>query len=390
MPIKADIMRALASNTAPLFVAILLLSCIGLQPHSPNLLNPLDFSPMHSEESTNSTNFTTSGGSGLAVSGEPGYVGDVLIASIMVTNSGNASGAVALVITPDSGGESFQGEHITISPGSPRQVSSHFTLLSPGTSNFDWLVTVIEGQDSLQLRGNFSVEVMPSQILNVSIDSIEWSNSEGLSFDALISLSAGKSRVIILDAYSVDQGDYQLLQSVKIDSNPGRRAITFDLGHPSAEQVLLEAIPIDWQPSSNSGNSTIIDVVEPVVTEESIVVGASFPSESPTPGSSPMVIISLENMGNYQAQSGFLRIISSSDQEILAETSVPTVMPGSKFTTDVPIPDWPASDSVGLEIQWHTNGVHSTSFYSIETENCLLYTSPSPRDGLLSRMPSSA
>ncbi len=369
MPIKADIMRALASNTAPLFVAILLLSCIGLQPHSPNLPNSLDFFPMHSEESTNSTNFTTSGGSGLAVSGEPGYVGDVLIASIMVTNSGNASGAVALVISPDSGGESFQGEHITISPGSTRQVSSHFTLLSPGTSNFDWLVTVIEGQDSLQLRGNFSVEVMPSQILNVSIDSIEWSNSEGLSFDALISLSAGKSRVIILDAYSVDQGNYQLLQSVKIDSNPGRRAITFDLGHPSAEQVLLEAIPIDWLPSSNSGNSTIIDVVEPVVTEESIVVGASFPSESPTPGSSPMVIISLENMGNYQAQSGFLRIISSSDQEILAETSVPTVMPGSKFTTDVSIPDWPASDSVGLEIQWHTNGIHSTSFYSIETEN---------------------
>ncbi len=190
-----------------------------------------------------------------------------------------------------------------------------------------------------------------------------------MSFEALISLSAGKSRVIILDAYSIDQGNYQLLQSVKIDSNPGRRAITFDLGHPSAEQVLLEAIPIDWLPSSNSGNSTIIDVVEPVVTEESIVVGASFPSESPTPGSSPMVMISLENVGNYQAQSGFLRIISSSDQEILAETSVPTVMPGTKFTTDVSIPDWPASDSVGLEIQWHTNGIHSTSFYSIETEN---------------------
>ena len=28
--------------------------------------------------------------------------------------------------------------------------------------------------------------------------------------------------------------------------------------------------------------------------------------------------------------------------------------------------------------------------YKEECENCLLYTSPSPRDGLLSRMPSSA
>ena len=29
-------------------------------------------------------------------------------------------------------------------------------------------------------------------------------------------------------------------------------------------------------------------------------------------------------------------------------------------------------------------------FYHSVSENCLLYTSPSPRDGLLSRMPSSA
>ena len=37
------------------------------------------------------------------------------------------------------------------------------------------------------------------------------------------------------------------------------------------------------------------------------------------------------------------------------------------------------------------NGANYTSFVSSATGNtCLLYTSPSPRDGLLSRMPSSA
>ena len=37
-------------------------------------------------------------------------------------------------------------------------------------------------------------------------------------------------------------------------------------------------------------------------------------------------------------------------------------------------------------------GTMSTSFNNLSTgvTNCLLYTSPSPRDGLLSRMPSSA
>ena len=32
----------------------------------------------------------------------------------------------------------------------------------------------------------------------------------------------------------------------------------------------------------------------------------------------------------------------------------------------------------------------TTSHSDVVTEDCLLYTSPSPRDGLLSRMPSSA
>ena len=35
-------------------------------------------------------------------------------------------------------------------------------------------------------------------------------------------------------------------------------------------------------------------------------------------------------------------------------------------------------------IQFHSE------FYGLDPETCLLYTSPSPRDGLLSRMPSSA
>ena len=45
---------------------------------------------------------------------------------------------------------------------------------------------------------------------------------------------------------------------------------------------------------------------------------------------------------------------------------------------------------------WHAAGqiTHSTSSFSlgkcVDYNICLLYTSPSPRDGLLSRMPSSA
>ncbi len=361
-------MRALLGNPVPLLVTMVLLSCIGLQPHSQHHLNPVEKGPMYSAESTNSTNFTTSGGSGLAVSGEPGYVGDVLIASIMVTNSGNTSGTVSLTISPISGEGTFHGEQITITPGSTREVSAPFTLSSSGTSNFDWYVSVIGDPDNLQLQGNFSLEVMPSQTLNISIDSIDWTNSDGLSFDASISLSNGRSRNLILETYSEVNGVYQLLQSVQITSDPGRRISTFELGHPSADQVLLEAIPIDWLPSPDSVISSQMNVVEPSVNTDSLLVEAEFNTQEPTPGSRVIVSVSLENSGNYQAQSGFVRIISSYNQEILAESEVQSVMPGSKITTDVSLPDWPASDSVGLEIQWHTSGVNSINYYTIETE----------------------
>ena len=362
-------MRVLLGNSFLIPIAIILLSCIGLNSYSAHQLDSSLIGSNYSDESTNFTNFTSSGGSGLAVSGEPGYVGDTLVASMMVTNSGNSSGDVSLIISPISGDEIFQGVQIPISPGSTREVFTPFKLSSSGTNNFDWRVSVVDDPDNLQLQGSFSVEVMPSQVINLSIDTIEWTNSGGLNFDASIFLSNGKSRGVILEASSGSQGSYQLLQSIHIESDPGRRTITFDLGHPSADKVILEAIPIGWSPSSDSINSSQMNVSEPLVNIDSILVEASFTPERPNPGDRVLASIFLENMGNYQAQSGFVLVISSSEQKILSETEVQSVMPGSNLTTDVSLLDWPASDSVVLEVQWHTSGIKSSNFYTIEADN---------------------
>ena len=45
--------------------------------------------------------------------------------------------------------------------------------------------------------------------------------------------------------------------------------------------------------------------------------------------------------------------------------------------------------SVGISISYEFPPEHLTAQYD-NAKGCLLYTSPSPRDGLLSRMPSSA
>ena len=43
-----------------------------------------------------------------------------------------------------------------------------------------------------------------------------------------------------------------------------------------------------------------------------------------------------------------------------------------------------------VEKQFQIGPKHEISLYIVYMDGCLLYTSPSPRDGLLSRMPSSA
>ena len=54
------------------------------------------------------------------------------------------------------------------------------------------------------------------------------------------------------------------------------------------------------------------------------------------------------------------------------------------------VPMWRSSDSYGLKFLVSSEMDRLAIAELIDHERCLLYTSPSPRDGLLSRMPSSA
>ena len=54
---------------------------------------------------------------------------------------------------------------------------------------------------------------------------------------------------------------------------------------------------------------------------------------------------------------------------------------------DVPVPE-PGEGEVLVKVDYC--GICGTDVHGFMYDTCLLYTSPSPRDGLLSRMPSSA
>ena len=67
----------------------------------------------------------------------------------------------------------------------------------------------------------------------------------------------------------------------------------------------------------------------------------------------------------------------------------PNICPEAKFTVFIGCKN--DSISIGIDLN-HNNVFETNEINTIPAKNktCLLYTSPSPRDGLLSRMPSSA
>ena len=361
-------MNVTLRNQTLIFVMIILLQIPTLDDApEPDILDDKT-SEMRSDTKSNSTSFTSSGGSGLVISGEPAYVGDTLTASLMVTNNGNSSGSVSLQINHFYSEQIFQGEYIPISPGSTREVSASFILEAPGTNEFNWQLSVLGQTGHADLEGNLSIEVSNSQILNLTTDSISWSASEGLEIDVSVFLSEGKARPILLAVTSEEAGGVLNLQEILLEANPGRRVIDFSLGNPETTEITIQAIPVQWTPSIFSQNVTIESVAAPHIDPSSIKLEAIFNPEKPTPGSRVLVTITLSNDNDHITQSGILRLISSSERTILAESTVPSLLPGSVVTTEMSVSEWVEADNVDVEVQWSSNGVVSTRIYSIEPD----------------------
>ncbi len=359
-------MEVTSRNQILILVMVILLQILIVHNTSePDILDDIN-SEMQSDTPGNSTNFTSSGDSGLVISGEPAYVGDTLTASLMVTNKGNSSGSVSLQIKHSDSEQIFQGEYISISPGSTREVPTSFILELPGTNEFNWQLSVQGQSGHTDLVGNLTIEVSNSQILNLTTDSISWSASEGLEIDVSVFLSEGKARPILLVVSSEVAGGTENLQEILLEANPGRRVIDFSLGNPETTEITIQAIPVQWTSSIFSQNITTESVAAPYIDPSFIKLEAIFNPEKPSLGSRVLVTITLSNDGNHNTQSGKLRLISSSERTILAESTVPSLMPGSVVITEMSISEWIERDNVDVEVQWSSDGVISTRIYSIE------------------------
>ncbi len=175
------------------------------------------------------------GSDGLTVTGGPFHVGDSAPLAILIHNGGDYSGTGTLEVREGD----FDGNNIgnwssletrTLEVGSSLELGSLYTTSVSGERLIEWRVV---SQDSLvesDLDGSIHVNIQPSQRLDLSITSHDWTLKDGLTITVTTTLSAGAGRPVLLEAgTSSSSGDVRRI-SAEIFLTPGQRALTYDLG----------------------------------------------------------------------------------------------------------------------------------------------------------------
>jgi hypothetical protein len=181
-----------------------------------------------------------------------------------------------------------------------------------------------------------------------------------------MTLSSGRSRALLLEISKEHQGDSSLMQSFTVELDPGRRSVTIELGHPEADSLSIELIPISWATAETSINSTTISLVvpNPDPSASFVISSPEFPKE----GESVLVEFSLTNDGNSATSAGKARLVHFPDYAILSEISVPSVPPRGSFSSVMEIPSWPDTTVVEFDLVWMMGEESTTSFVSIESK----------------------
>ena len=353
---------------AIIIVFVIVSGSLNLYENSQEL--PLENSEkMYTDNSEGEANLKPSGNSGVAISGEPAHIGDSLVATLLVSNSGNSTGSASLNLEDTQTGEIFSGPYVEIGPGSTREIRASFSPSSNGSNSYSWWVSMPEGEGPESLSGQFSVHVSAKQSLLLTIDTYRWDSESGLEVEASVYLSQGLSRILEVGISVATQGNPTLLQLIAIEADPGRRTLEIYIGNPTADSIIIELIPDGWSPASNSVNVTQISVEMPIVETISLEIDSQITPLEPTPGDSAIITVSITNNGDYRADRGKIRVISTTDRQVLAESIAQFVGSGATVSNDILIPSWPQGDRVDLEIQWLTGDNTKIEYLIIDSKS---------------------
>ena len=313
--------------------------------------------------------FGPAGSSEVAISGEPIHVGDVLSVSILVHNQGSETGSVRLELTSAVGENLSVGSETEISPGSSREVVAQLTPVSAGLLEVNWQVISDDGGVSSDLQGKFEIQVLESQSLSLSFESIEWTLAEGLECDFTISMSEGKSRLIEVSVWLINSGESTQVQNFELMMNPGIRSLNSALGHPDASMISITVSPLGWSSANSNFNLSWDTPIAPPIISPSVAIVQHQP-ENPNSGDTVSLDYTLSNSGDSATLPGILRFVSNSDGGmILAEIPVSAISAGGSSSGSINIGPWPDSQVVEADLIWSMYGSTASSPISITSES---------------------
>ena len=298
----------------------------------------------------NPVNFSSAGSNEIVIIGQPIHVGDELTASILVHNQGSTSDSVRLELTRDDGTTLVNGEFISISPGSSREVSANFVPLLSGSLNVDWRISSLNGGVEVSLNGSSNIEVRNSQEIIVELEEISWDLEDGLDLDMSISLSSGLNRSMGVEIFMKSGNEYGEFQKFNIQMNPGIRNINLNLGHPDASRLKVVVSPNGWLPLNGDGE-LIIELIPPLVIPSILISGMSPTTVSL--GDTFTIDYTLENTGTSASSAGLLRVVGVANNLVFTEVSVPSIDPGNDYSGTVEFPSWEYSQTVDVEFIWN-------------------------------------
>ncbi len=297
----------------------------------------------------NPVNFSSAGSDEIVIIGQPIHVGDELTASILVHNKGSLTDSVRLELTKDDGTNLVNGDFISISPGSSREVSANFIPLLSGSLSVHWRVYSLNGGIDVSLNGSSNIEVRNSQEIAVESEEITWNLQDGLDLNILISLSDGLNRSLDVEILMKSGNEYEVYQKFTIEMNPGIRNLNLNLGHPDANRLKVVVSPNGWLPLNGDGE-VIIELIPPLVIPSIMISGTS--PETVSPGQSFVIDYTLENTGTSKSSIGLLRVIGVANSLVFTEVTIPSISPGDDYSGTLEFSSWEYSQTTDIEFIW--------------------------------------
>ena len=294
--------------------------------------------------------FESAGSTTPSLSGGPWHKGDSVQANLLMRNTGDLPGRVRLVLQHSD--VKSEGDWVDLEDGSAGEISATFTLTSTGSIPLQWKIESDNGLVSAPSNGSVLINVAMQQSVHIGLENLLWSATDGVTFDAQLTLDAGKSREVLVQmGYETSDSTIFIREQVmSLEQGSRHEAVSF--GHIDAEKVVIQVSAVNWLigPGPLSLTSTIPDSD----TQYRLEIGQVTSPIRPVQGDSVALTVNFAQSGPVGGEQGDLRLVDSYGS-ILATITSPAWNGDDAVSSSVDVV-WPKGSTVIIQAIWQIDG----------------------------------